>query len=155
MENVKTKSKNRRESFLNSMTGLRSTGRSIDMHKAWIDRSVGRSMLHEEEEPSWPGRPPGRLTFPVSPVTTEGIEQSTGQSTVHLGRSTSRSTDSRVKTDSGPELFWGFLLLLINRGCNPFLGLRDFWWELLREPIIILLYLVKIFNRSLSFAPRT
>jgi len=38
------------ESF-NSMTGLRSTVRSTDMHKAWSGRPPGRPMLHKEENP--------------------------------------------------------------------------------------------------------
>ena len=63
--------------IFNSITGLRSTGWSTDMHKAWIGRPLGRSMLHEEKEPSWVGRPVDRPTFPVSPAMTEGIERST------------------------------------------------------------------------------
>jgi len=59
-------------------------------------------------------------------------------------RTLGRSTDSRVRTNSGPdlELFWGFLLLPINRGCEPLVRVNDFWRVFLREPIIILLYLV-------------
>jgi len=104
------------------MTGFRSTGRSTDINKAWIYRP----MLHEEEEPSWIDRSPGRPTFSVSPATTEGIERSTGRSTAHLERSFGLSTDSRVRIFFGLdlELFWRFLLLPINRGCNLFLELR-------------------------------
>ena len=88
--------------FFNSMTCLRSTGHFTDMHKYWI----GRPMLHEEQEPSWVCRP----TFPVSPVKPEEFVQSTERSTAHLGQSTGRSTDSQVRTVSGPDLeqFWGF-----------------------------------------------
>jgi len=66
-------------------------------------------MLHEEQEPSWVGRPPDRPTFSISLVMTEDFLWSTEQSTAHLGRSTERltahlgrltgqSTDSRVIT---------------------------------------------------------
>ena len=61
--------------FFNFMTRLQSTERSTDMHKVWIGRPLGQLMLHEEEEPSWVGRP----TFSVSPATTEGIERPTGR----------------------------------------------------------------------------
>ena len=62
----------------------------------------------------------------------------------HLGRLTGRSCDSQVRTNSGPDLklFWGFLLFSINRDLNPFLGVKDFWREFFREPIVIHLYLL-------------
>jgi len=54
----------------NSMTELRSTGRSTDTHKAWIGWPLGRSLLHEEDEPILVGSPPGQPTFSVSPAMT-------------------------------------------------------------------------------------
>jgi len=69
------------------MTGLRSIGRSTDMHKAWlVNRPVHRCCTRKITQL---GRSTGdRSTFSVSRAMTEGIERSTGQSTAHLGQST-------------------------------------------------------------------
>jgi len=53
-EECRERAKTRNRVFLNSMRGLRWTGRSTDMHK---------DMFHEEEEPNWVGRPPGGRHF--------------------------------------------------------------------------------------------
>jgi len=92
---VEREDKNRRQSFSNSMTGLRPTVRSIDMHKVLI------GMLHEEQEPSWVGRPPAQLTFSISPVMPEYF----ARSTAHLVRST---FGSEMFLDSTWSYFGGF-----------------------------------------------
>jgi len=116
---------------------LRSTARSTDMHKAWIGRLSRRPMLHEEQEPSWVGRS-HRPTFPVSAVMTKDFLQSTDMSSKSCndrGLFTVNgavdciieSVDRAIERQSGQNEFWtllravfeGFLLLPINRGCEP------------------------------------
>jgi len=87
-----------------------SISRSTNIHKAWIGRPSGRPKLHVEQEPSWVGRPGGRPTFPVSLAMPEDLARQSG-----LNEFWTR-----------PGAILGFLLLRINKGSNPFLGLRIF-----------------------------
>jgi len=90
-----------------------------------IDWPSNWPMLHKEEDPIW----------------CPAVWAIDRRSTKYLDRSTGRSTNSQISAVSGPglELIWGFLLLSINRGCEPILRLRRFLSEFLRELIVILL----------------
>ena len=125
-----------------------SVDRAIYRHAQGLNRSTDRSIEDDREERNPFG---GRLTNPVSPA----ILQNFVRSTAHLGRSTSRSTNSQFRHDSGPELLWiwGFLLLSINREINPFLGLWE-KSEFLGEPIVNPLVILCKLNINLSLLPQ-
>ena len=71
----------------------------------------------------------GRPTNPVSLAVLQEFTWSTGYS--------GRSADTRAGPVSRPvlELIWGFLLLSINRGCEPILRLVDFLVRVLERTL--------------------
>ena len=114
---VEGEGKNKRHSALNSMIGLRDC--PIDRHVQSLDRST--EVARETETQL--GRSTGRsIDISSKSVMPEDLTRSTERLTAHLGQSTGRSTNSRVRMNSGLdlELFCGSLLFPINRGNNPF-----------------------------------